>query len=57
MKKRISPEDDKSIDWVPVDDTMLKDWYDAKQKRRAKREEPKFYDGWYGAVVKTRKKK
>ena len=57
MKKRVSPEDDKSIDWVLVDDTMLKEWYDAKLKRRAKRNKTLTFNNGYGMIVSTRKKR
>ena len=57
MSKRISPEDDKSIDWVPVDDKMLKEWYDAKMARKAKRNKTLTFNNGYGMIVSTRKRK
>lgn len=56
MKTRVSPEDDKTIDWVPVDAKMLQDMYEASLKRKAKRNKPKTFMGGYGMIVTVRKK-
>lgn len=54
--KRVSPEDDKSIDWVLMDDKMLKEWYDAKMAKRAKRKKVLTFNNGYGMIVNSRKK-
>jgi hypothetical protein len=56
MKKRIGPEDDKSINWVPVEGKMLEEMYAAHIQRKAKRNKPKTFMNGYGMVMKTRKK-
>lgn len=54
VKKRISPEDDKSIDWVPVDNKMLKEWYEAKL---AKKNKTLTFNNGYGMLVTYRYRK
>ena len=56
MKKRISPEDDKSIVWEPMTEEKLYEYWQEKiAKKKSKKVE--MYDGWYGAVVTTKKRK
>lgn len=56
MKKRISPEDDKSIVWEPMTEEKLYEYWQENIAKKTKKK-VEMYDGWYGAVVTTKKRK